>query len=227
MIIFSMEHELTFLILKNLNKNWTDIAKLKHGKSPEITYGDLIFSIISHRTIKESREALGIKEQTFNRALKKCFPEITLIGGGQTWSYYLLHSIGYKRCFKCNSIKALELCLTDGCCKECRHQYNVTELRRDLNKKSQRVYYYNNIKYFRQKNAKYRAAHINACPAWANLEEIKQFYYNCPVGYHVDHIIPLQGKYVCGLHILNNLQYLTASENCSKSNYHESEEYWK
>jgi len=52
----------------------------------------------------------------------------------------------------------------------------------------------------------------------ADLLAIKQFYISRPKGMEVDHILPLQGKDVSGLHTLNNLQYLTKSDNASKGN---------
>ncbi len=55
-------------------------------------------------------------------------------------------------------------------------------------------------------------------PNWTDLEAIKEVYRNCPKGMTVDHIIPLQGKLVSGLHVSSNLQYLTAKENAKKGN---------
>ena len=71
---------------------------------------------------------------------------------------------------------------------------------------------------YRDWSAKRRAKKLKATPKWANLEEIKKNYLNCPKDYEVDHIIPLQGKIVCGLHVENNLQYLTKVENRKKGN---------
>lgn len=63
-----------------------------------------------------------------------------------------------------------------------------------------------------------RAAKKNATPAWSEFDAIAAFYAACPKGHHIDHIIPLAGKTVCGLHVLANLQYLPARENLMKSN---------
>lgn len=47
---------------------------------------------------------------------------------------------------------------------------------------------------------------------------IIDFFRHCPPDHHVDHILPVSGKFVCGLNTLNNLQYLPARENISKRN---------
>jgi hypothetical protein len=71
-------------------------------------------------------------------------------------------------------------------------------------------------------NAKRRAVEIQATRKYeyGDQEELDiiNFYKNCPEGFHVDHIVPLQHSLVCGLHTISNLQYLTAKENLSKGN---------
>jgi hypothetical protein len=76
--------------------------------------------------------------------------------------------------------------------------------------------------------AKYRAAKLNATPRWLTKEHWDQINYQygkchllsqqTGVSCHVDHIIPLQGKSVCGLHVPWNLQILIAEDNIKKSN---------
>ena len=69
-----------------------------------------------------------------------------------------------------------------------------------------------------------RADRIRRVPAWASRERIKAYYNVCAffnevngyAKYHVDHIIPLNGKTVSGLHVHNNLQVIPAEENLRK-----------
>ena len=71
----------------------------------------------------------------------------------------------------------------------------------------------------RSATAKRRAQKLKAIPSWANMKSIREIYRQAKKqGLVVDHVIPLQGKLVCGLHVENNLQLLTASENSVKHN---------
>jgi hypothetical protein len=223
-----MEQKLIHNILQKLDKPYGYVAKTKRGKSPEILLGDFIkIIIVNDVSSKKAKEYLNISEQTFTRILRKILPDIRLQGGGQSWAYYFLSLIEYKKCNACRSILSLENFSTHhSICKNCRHEYNTSEDRQKANRENQKVYYSHNKKYFYEKTARYKAQLLKACPKWTNLDEIRKIYDNCPKGYHVDHIIPLRGKYVCGLHIPINLQYLSITDNCSKNNYHESEEFW-
>ena len=80
----------------------------------------------------------------------------------------------------------------------------------------------------RAKDARRRSVQLNAQPPWLSAEQkrdIDSIYAlarDCELvsgeKYHVDHIVPLQGKTVCGLHVPWNLQVLPASVNIGKSN---------
>lgn len=82
-------------------------------------------------------------------------------------------------------------------------------------------YLQNNKDKFNAHTRKYQAALIQRYPKWLTPEQEQQiidFYIDCPPGMVVDHIYPLQGRYVSGLHHPDNLQYLTRLENISKHN---------
>ncbi len=86
------------------------------------------------------------------------------------------------------------------------------------NKEKHENYVRDNPEKYRIASAKRRASKIQRTPVWADHLVISMIYEDCPEGHEVDHIIPLQGKNVSGLHVPWNLQYLTPEENLSKGN---------
>lgn len=74
-------------------------------------------------------------------------------------------------------------------------------------------------------NGSRKKAIKQATPKWADKEKIKEIYRTAVeleattgLKYHVDHIIPLKGKDICGLHVHNNLRVIPEQENLKKKN---------
>lgn len=70
-----------------------------------------------------------------------------------------------------------------------------------------------------------QARKLQRTPKWADVSTIAVFYAEAKelteftgVEWHVDHVIPLQGKLISGLHVRENLQLLPAIENMRKHN---------
>lgn len=107
-----------------------------------------------------------------------------------------------------------------------RKEWRANNLAKD--KERERLYALNNPSVMRAKNARRRAAQTNACPAWLNLFDKAQMAMQYEIAiaremqtgikHHVDHIVPLRGLAVSGLHVPWNLQAITEFANCSKHN---------
>lgn len=184
-------------ICENLNIGLFDYFVKPRGGKPGIQNFELIEAILINGTIENSMKFINYGYQIFYRNKHKIFPpDIILHGGGESWRYYLLANSKYKRCGSCNSIKlryefSIDSSKSDNLdtkCKECKSSHNKLRL--------------NRIK--------------QATPGWADLEEINLFYKNTPINMTVDHIYPLVNEISCGLHVIENLQYLSLEDNCSK-----------
>lgn len=192
-----------------------EIVKKKHGSVNPITILELLEVVWDNRTVPEMAAHFNVSGATITRLLRKTFPSLVVTGGPRTWRYALLDFIGYKECSSCEEILPhTDFYITNAPdrisntwseCKSCNnfrrseHFKDKPELRKAI-------------------KAKRRAAKLQATPRWANEVAIREIYAACPENCEVDHILPLQGQTVCGLHVENNLQYLSVPENRKKGN---------
>ena len=112
------------------------------------------------------------------------------------------------------------------CCTQRRREYYAANPEKQ--KIKNRIAYEKNKRYYIDKGYLYNKRRRGAMPPWLNedhkfmLEEIYELRdlrtQATGVVHHVDHIVPLRGAEVCGLHVPWNLQVIPASANIRKGN---------
>ncbi len=216
--------EIVTKILGNLNIEPTYLI----SKNNNIISEDLVHALLISNSIKETSELLEITDSALENILRRNFKTLCNKTDKSKWSTFLLSLIELKQCRVCESIKDFN-CYSDNkaihsnknnICKECdcaKHkEYRIGNEQSCRDRSA--LHYVNNKADYLARNANRKALKIKATPSWANLNKIREIYRTCPENYHVDHIIPLKGELVCGLHVEYNLRHLPALENMQKHN---------
>lgn len=105
----------------------------------------------------------------------------------------------------------------------------LAKARRDSNpdktKEQAKNNYIRNKHLFISANKRRKIILARNSPIWSDNAAINEIYKvaarmtkETGIPHHVDHIVPLQGKLVSGLHVAHNLRVITAKENLSKGN---------
>lgn len=221
--------ELTVLLLDTLGWSYDDIANPGHYKNTaDVLLGDLIYAIFKEGTTTKAAENLEISYKVVLTATTRFFVPLfgNLNGGGETWKWKFLAYLGLQYCSSCHKLLELESfdknsSMSTGrhkYCKVCRKDRNALQYQKEATKEAHKRSYTKHKSDILARNIKYKGERSLRAVSWADQEKIKEIYRNCPEGMHVDHIIPLKGELVSGLHVAENLQYLSPEENMKKGN---------
>lgn len=221
--------EFTVKVLDKLGWDYDKVANPGHYKNTEdLLIGDLIFAIFSTDNTPSAAEMCGVSYKTVLTAIKRILvPEFgSLNGGGETWKFRLEHYLQVHKCPSCRIYKKYsDYHLNKGNprginneCKECRTHSNALTYKKDSTKKAHQRSYERHSDKIRERHIYQKVERARRVPLWSEKDKIVEFYKNCPKDKQVDHIIPLKGKLVSGLHVINNLQYLSPEDNMRKSN---------
>lgn len=181
------------------------------SSNKNITFIDLAEAIVLRANITDYiTNKCNCSKQSVTNFIANSFPDKSTHLGILN---FLLHKTNIKYCAACDE------CLDKSDFNKNKSKYDgLGSSCRKCATASRRDSYTRNAEVEKANNALRSDRVTERIPLWADESEIQLFYKKCPKGYHVDHIIPLHGDVVSGLHVLNNLQYLTPKENLSKNN---------
>lgn len=195
------------IILEKLNIDPNTTLKKSIRGLDGITASKLITALVTTPTTEKAALLLGYSTNPVKQATRQLFRDKNMLssknfgeGSSGPWNNRLLSLIDYKYCFQCDSIYHIDLFWKN---------------------KSRKIGYSSECIYCgRQRCSLNKGKRRLRVPPWYSDQSklVHEFYKNCPDGYHVDHILPLCGKLVSGLHVIENLQYLKSYENISKGN---------
>ncbi len=101
-------------------------------------------------------------------------------------------------------------------CKACARRYDKVWRVQDRKKHPEKYQHYQRA---------YEEQRFLATPPWVEKLQILALYEQARtltketgIKYQVDHVVPLKGKHISGLHCLSNLQIITKDKNLKKSN---------
>lgn len=205
-----------------------EVGQVRHSSMQNDMTPEILRHYFAGKTVYEVAKDLGISKSTVHRAVASVDAVRPKKGSknpnAATAKRKSVVVDGLKLCTKCGERKFPEqfppsTMSLDGrrprcnsCHSEDSNKWRKTEIGKVYRNMIQRSY---------AKRVK------QATPSWVNRVAINAICKEAVlrqeregIPYHVDHIVPIRGKLVCGLHVPWNLQILVATENCRKGNKH-------